>query len=75
MKTCSLAIASMKGFTKPEVAKLKISPKAILMGKAGNAFRKVASRSKVKQRPMRMAIKHASVVFQSPVDGEKQWRD
>ena len=66
MKTCSLAIASINGLTNPEVAKLKMSPKAMLMGKAGNAFRKMASNSRVKQRPMRMAMKQANVVFQSP---------
>ena len=67
MKTCSLAIASMKGLTKPDVAKLNTSPKAMLIGKAGKAFLKIANRSRVKQSPIRIAMKHASVVFQSPV--------
>ena len=66
MKTCSLAIASIKGLTKPEVAKLNMRPNAMLIGKAGSAFLKMASSSRVKQSPMRMEMKQASVVFQSP---------
>ena len=66
MKTCSLDIASMKGLTKPDVAKLKMSPNAMLMGKAGKAFRKMAKSSSVKQRPIKIAMKQANVVFQSP---------
>ena len=58
----------MKGLTRPLVAKLKTSPNAMLMGRAGSAFLKMARSSSVKQRPIKMATKHARVVFQSPYD-------
>ena len=59
-------MASIKGLTKPDVAKLNTSPNAMLMGKAGRAFLKMAKSSRVKQRPIKIAMKHARVVFQSP---------
>ena len=58
----------MKGLTRPLVAKLKMSPNAMLMGRAGSAFLKMARSSSVKQRPIKMATKQARVVFQSPYD-------
>lgn len=51
MKTCSEASASVNGFTITLVAKQKISPKKIEIGSAGKAFRKMASSSRVRQRP------------------------
>ena len=56
----------MKGLTSPLVAKLKMRPKAMLMGRAGKAFLNIARRRRVKQRPIRMAMKQAKVVSQSP---------
>ena len=66
MKTCSLAKESMKGLTSSLVAKLKTSPKAMEMGRAGSAFLKMARSKSVKHSPIKMATKQAKVVFQSP---------
>lgn len=41
----------MNGLTSSAVAKLKISPKVMDIGKAGNAFLQIANRRSVKQRP------------------------
>jgi len=51
MYACSLASLSMNGCTIKLVAKLKTSPNVIEIGNAGNAFRNMASSSKVKHRP------------------------
>lgn len=66
MKTCSDARISVNGFTINDVAKQKKSPKVIEIGRAGRAFLVTARRSNVKHRPIRIATKHAIVVFQSP---------
>ena len=58
----------MNGFTSSLVAKLKTRPKAILIGRAGSAFLKMARSMRVKLSPIRMAMKQAKVVFQSPYD-------
>lgn len=63
---CSTLIFSVKGFTMNNVTNAKIMPNVIEIGKAGNAFLVIASKSNVKQRPMRIATKQANVVFQSP---------
>lgn len=51
MNTCSEASASVNGFTMTLVTKQNISPKKIEIGSAGRAFRKMANRSRVRQRP------------------------
>lgn len=64
--TCSEARLSVNGFTTALVTKQKNSPKVIEMGRAGRAFRQMASSRRVRHSPMRMATKQAIVVFQSP---------
>lgn len=56
----------MKGLTKKLVAKQKIRPNVIEIGRAGKALRQMAKSSRVRQRPINMATKQAIVVVQSP---------
>ena len=53
---------------KIRVKKKKITPNAIENGKAGRAFRYHAKKINVKQSPIKIAIKQANVVFQSPYE-------
>lgn len=64
--TCSEARASVNGFTTALVTKQKNRPKVMEMGRAGSALRQMANSSRVRHSPIRMATKHAIVVFQSP---------
>ena len=43
-----------------------MSPKVMLMGRAGRAFLKSVRNTSVRHSPIRMATKQARVVFQSP---------
>lgn len=63
---CSKVIFSENGWTIVDVANAKTSPRVIEMGSAGKAFLVIASNKRVKHKPIRIATKHANVVFQSP---------
>lgn len=51
MYTCEADKRSAKGWTSRLVVKLKISPKVMEMGRAGNAFLKMAKSRRVKHSP------------------------
>jgi hypothetical protein len=51
MNACSDASRSVNGLTTKLVAKQKIKPKKIEIGKAGNAFRVIANSKSVKHKP------------------------
>lgn len=51
MKTCSDANCSVKGFIITVVAKQKINPNVIEIGRAGSAFLVMANSNSVKHKP------------------------
>ena len=51
MNTCSDASCSVKGFTIAVVAKQKIKPNVMEIGRAGSAFLVIANSNSVKHKP------------------------